>query len=113
MAMPSVRDTRVPAPQTEALINGFVRRVATLPHVREVRLVDDGQEWLLWTLIEAEPFDRSAREPVYQAQLATLQDHPATDVSFCLTNLAEYPDVAVDEMVSTDSRILWTKPELA
>src|SRR5262249_37890011 len=101
MATSSVRGTHVPAPQPEALLNDFVRRVATLPQVREVPLVDSGQEWLLRTLIEAEPFDRSAREPVYQTQLATPQDHPATDVSFCLINLAEYPDVPVDELVPT------------
>jgi hypothetical protein len=96
---------------TEALIAGFVRLVTRLPQVREIRIEEDGQDWRLWTLIQAEPFDRAAREPVYQAQLATLQDHPASNMSFRLVNLAEYPDVGIDELVPTDARPLWAKSE--
>jgi hypothetical protein len=113
MATPSVRDTRILAPQTEALVNGFVRRIATLTQVRQVRLEGDGQAWRLWTLIQAEPFDRSAREPVYQAQFSSLQEHPAANVTFRLVNLAEYPEVAVDELEPTDARLLWPRPDLA
>lgn len=76
---------------THALAERFVELVRSLPQVRRVLLESSRTGTRLWTVIEAEPFDDSQRDPVYEAELRVLQGDEPVGVDFRLVNLAEFP----------------------
>jgi hypothetical protein len=69
--------------------NEFVGRVRELPQARRILLEESDEGSRIWTVIEAEPFARELRNPIYLAELAVLRSHPSAEVGFRLMNLVE------------------------
>ncbi len=93
----------------DALENRFVTRVRGLPQVRQVLLETAAEAPRIWTVIEAEPFDRSQREPVYAAELEALEAFPDVDADFRLVNVSEYGASQADAILPDDADVLWRR----
>ena len=64
----------------------------TIAVVQEVGLTDDTEDGrTIWTIIVAEPFERSARKPIYLAQQKALQSFKHPTIDFRVLNLTEHP----------------------
>jgi hypothetical protein len=74
--------------------------------VRQVRLDLSGREPLIWTVLDAPSFDRSYRDPVYDAEAAAYRSEPAATLDFRLININETGPSAVDELVPRDALLL-------
>lgn len=70
------------------ILRSYVALAEKLPQVRRVVSKRSAAGLAVWTLIEAPPFDRSFRNPVYEAELAALGSSEAS-ISFRLINSAE------------------------
>ncbi len=92
-----------------ALGNRFVTLVQALPHARQVLLEATDEGPRIWTVIEAEPFDRSQREPVYTAEIEALEAHPELDADFRLINLAEYGASRAGDILPDNAEVLWRR----
>lgn len=68
----------------------YVALVASLPQVRQVLLEETALGPRIWTVIEAEPFNRDRRESLYQAELDALEAEPDLSLDFRIINLAEH-----------------------
>ncbi|MGE0540103.1 MAG: hypothetical protein AB7R89_07970 [Dehalococcoidia bacterium] len=76
--------------QLRLLVSEFVRAMRQLPQARAVYLSFADDEPCITTFIDAEPFNRALRNPIYQAQAEVLHAHPGIDVDFRLVNLTEF-----------------------
>jgi hypothetical protein len=76
--------------QLRLLVTEFVRIMRQLPQARAIYLSFPDDEPRITTFIDAEPFDRAFRNPIYQAQADVLRAHPSIDVDFRLVNLTEF-----------------------
>lgn len=101
----SSRRPRVEA--DHALGERFVTLVRALPQARQVLLEAADEGARIWTVIEAEPFDRGQREPVYAAEIAALEAHPDVDADFRLINLAEYGESRAADVLPENAEVLW------
>ena len=90
-----------------ALGNQFAKLVRALPHARQVLLEATDEGPRIWTVIEAKPFDRGQREPMYAAELEALEAHPDVDEDFRLINLAEYGESRVGDILPENAEVLW------
>ncbi len=104
-----------PAHETsfDALVAAFVQQAKRLPQVREILVerVEDADR--IWTVIDAEPFDRSARAPVYAVELAALDAAGTPDVAFRLVNRREYAQCDLGGIVPTDAAVVWSRERVA
>lgn len=93
------------------LVRHFVTAVRALSQTRQVLLEDTEEGPRLWIVIEAEPFERGQREPIYQAQGEALRRFTSVDVSFRLVNISEFGIDRVESLLPSESRVLWRRPE--
>jgi hypothetical protein len=91
-----------------ALQKRFSDLVGALPQARRVLLETTDEGVCLWTVIEARPFDRAQREPVYEAQREVLRSYPF-DVEFRLINLAEYGPTRTSDVLPGDAQVVWAR----
>jgi hypothetical protein len=101
----SSRRPRVEA--DHALGERFVTLVRALPQARQVLLEAAAEGARIWTVIEAEPFDRGQREPVYAAEIEALQAHPDVVADFRLINLTEYGESRAADVLPENAEVLW------
>jgi hypothetical protein len=76
--------------QLRLLVTEFARAMRQLPQARAIYLSFPDDEPRITTFIDAEPFNRAFRNPIYQAQVEVLRTHPGIDVDFRLVNLTEF-----------------------
>jgi hypothetical protein len=88
--MPAISVSDIQPEQLRLLVSEFVRAMRQLPQARAVYLSFADDEPCITTFIDAEPFNRALRNPIYQAQAEVLRAHPGIDVDFRLVNLAEF-----------------------
>jgi len=100
-------------PSFDTVVAAFVRRVTRLPQTCKVLIEHDGQATRIWTIIDAEPFDRSARAPVYAAELATLDEAGGLDVAFRLVNQREYGQGDLSAIVPAEAKVVWSREPVA
>ncbi|MGI8549856.1 MAG: hypothetical protein ACR2PL_03505 [Dehalococcoidia bacterium] len=86
----------------------YVDLARTLPQVRQVLVDECSPSTAIWTVIEAEPFDESQCEPVYQAELEALIAHPDAEVDLHLVNLSEYPGTPAEQLLPTNAQARYT-----
>ena len=67
----------------------YINLVKRIPEVVEVRLADDEEGPMLWTVISAIPFDRAPRNRVYDAQFRVTQRTPNPVTGYRLVNINE------------------------
>jgi len=89
------------------LVEQFAELAFALPQVQRVVLVADDDDLTIWTVIDAEPFDRDQRYPVYGAQARVLRDAECDAVDFRLINVREFGSDAADMMPRAG--ILWER----
>lgn len=70
-------------------------------------LHDSDGDLTIWAVIDATPFDRNQRYPVYAAQAQALRQAFSDSVGFRLVNLREF-DGGTDGVVPND-HILWER----
>jgi hypothetical protein len=101
--------TRPANRDAEMAASKYVELVRALPQVDRVLLERAPSAYWIWTVIRAEPFDDSAREPVYQAELDALQDELKIPVGFRLVNLAEFPPEDHRSVLPTTATVLFQR----
>jgi len=91
----------------------YIEEVKGLRVVREVLLsrCEDDDVSIIWTIIEAPPFDDSLRIPIYEAQLKILKSlKEDTLVDFHVLNLSELlENQSVENIVPPDTDMLWQR----
>jgi hypothetical protein len=68
----------------------YVDLVRSFPQVRRVLVEATPSGPRIWTVIEAEPFDRDQREPLYAAELEATGAAPEMDIDFRIVNVSEH-----------------------
>jgi hypothetical protein len=91
----------------------YIEQVKDLRVVCEVLLsrCEDDDASIIWTIIEAPPFDDSLRLPIYEAQLKILKSIKGDAlVDFHVLNLAELlENQSVENIVPPDTDMLWQR----
>ncbi len=93
------------------LCDAYVREVSELDTVTEVLRVPRGGGWLIWTLMEAPPFEESLRYPVYEVQYRVLSAvEESLPVDFYLLNTSELGESAeLEDVVPAGAQPLWRR----
>ena len=84
----------------------YINLVRMIPEVVEVRLADDEEGPMLWTVISAMPFDRGPRNRVYDAQFRVTQRTPNPVTGFRLVNVNELRGTPDDLIGGT---VVWSR----
>lgn len=87
----------------------FANRVRALPYVDQVLLERDVPR--IWTVIDAEPFERANRDPIYTEELHVLRDHPDQAADFRLINVREYECKVDDQILPREIETVWTRSQ--
>lgn len=70
----------------------YAATVQEIPYVHKVLLEESRNPAYIWTIISAPPFDDTYRRPVYEAEMAILQDARFPLVGFRLLDIQEVDD---------------------
>jgi hypothetical protein len=89
------------------LAEHFAELAFALQQVQRVILVADDGDLTIWTVIDAEPFDRGQRYPVYVAQARALSMTDCDFVDFRLVNLREFGSDAAN--VVPRAEVIWER----
>ncbi len=84
----------------------FAELLTEMPAVRYVGLAGSDRKPCLAVIIEAEPFDRAARYPVYEAYGSMLDAFDGVALDLRLSNAREYEVGAWDDLVPATARDL-------
>jgi hypothetical protein len=87
----------------------LVERLKRLPQVRRVLVETEGGVTRVWTVIEAEPFENSARDPVFDAELQAMIAHPDVEAGFRLLNSREYAGKPLAAYLPPDAALLYER----
>ena len=72
--------------------HAYAAAVQEIPYVHKVLLEESRNPAYIWTIISTPPFDDTYRTPVYEAEMAILQDAHFPLVGFRLLNVREVDD---------------------
>ena len=97
----------------EEATRAYVDLVKDIPEVVQVRLADDDEGKLLWTLIRATPFVDEPRDRVYRAQIAVMQRMDKPFLGFRLINVRELPGEFLDDGDVPIGEVVWSKLGIA
>jgi hypothetical protein len=89
----------------------YARSASELPLVRGVFLICRRSSALIWTVIDGEPHDWSARETVFARQAATRAAYPEMSLDFTTVNPREWPDEVRVEIVPSGAERIWRRGE--
>lgn len=89
-------DRRSPEDRVVQAYVGILSRLGTA-RTMAVEYADDGA--LVWTVIDAEPDDREARQRIYEAELLASDTAPDANVSFRLVNRRDYTPEALSQLL--------------
>ncbi len=106
---PAATDHPQAADERSDLVGHFIDLVRELPQTRQILLEETEEGSRVWTIIETEPFDRSQREPIYQAQGEVLRSHPPADVYFRLVNISEFGTDRIAGALPHGAQTLWVR----
>ena len=87
----------------------YVALVREVAEVVEVRLADEDEGPVLWTIISATPFDDGPRDRVIEAQIETIQGMQVPLMGFRLINRDELSDGFRDEYISGIGMVIWSR----
>jgi len=97
----------------DEVCKAYIEEVKNLDVVRKVLLSspEDENVSIIWTIIDASPFDDSLRIPFYEAQLKILKSlKEDTPLDFHVLNLSELlENQSVEDIVPPDTDILWQR----
>jgi hypothetical protein len=93
------------------LYKAYVEAVSNIDIVQKVLLSQDEEAVIIWTIIDAPPFDDSLRTPIYEAQLRILRAVKGdTLLDFHVLNVSELPrNQYVQEIIPLDFDVLWQR----
>ncbi len=97
------------ADELSGLLGRFVDAVSELPQARQILLEDTEEGPRVWTVIEAEPFDRRHREPIYQTQGELLRNGSSIEVGFRLVNVSEFGADRMASVLPSGAQTLWVR----
>lgn len=88
----------------------FVQAVKSLDYVQMVVADASARDYTrIWTVISAEPFEMTYREPIYEAELEVVKQTDEPVVDFRLINIRE-TDQKVEDILPTEREVLFTRP---
>lgn len=90
-------------------LSRFVAALRAIPEVRRVAVQTDGADLCIRTIIDAPTGDFSARNAVYDAELAAYATAQDIAVDFQLVNIADYPGRTIDEFIPSGSHTIYSK----
>ena len=93
---------------TIALAEKFAGLALALPQVQQVLLEETDEGPTIWTIINAEPFDSSFRDPVYEAEAEALRSVNGGLADFRLLNTREY-ERGVEDLLPTSPSKVWKR----
>ena len=87
----------------------FVELVRELPEVRTVLWDTIGYMPLIWTVLDAAPWDDELADRICEAQAEALNAVLAAHVGFRLVNLAAWDDRQPEDLLPCDAEVLWER----
>ena len=87
----------------------YVALVREISEVVELRLADEDEGPVLWTIISAIPFDDGPRDRVIEAQIETMRGMQLPLMGFRLINREELSDGFRDEYISGIGMAIWSR----
>jgi hypothetical protein len=103
------RVTGIKAPEARVL-RSFVTLVSRLPFVEQVLAVPGYEGVEIWTVIDAEPFEREPRYQVYEAELKATDGEPGAQVLSRLINRREYGEERMAWVLPAQAHFVWRRP---
>ena len=93
----------------EQFINQYIAVIESIPLVKKVYVTESEDICVIWTIIEATPFEDSLRDPIYNAQLEIFRNLPEDlQIDFRIVNLSEFSDdESIDDFLPQNSYISW------
>lgn len=93
------------------LCRAYVEAVSNIDTVQQVLLSQDEEGAIMWTIIDAPPFEDSLRTPIYEAQLRILRAVEGDALlDFHVLNVSELPrNQDVQEIIPPDFNVLWQR----
>lgn len=102
------RRTGIKAPEAKVL-REYVALVSKFSFVEQVLAVPGYEGIEIWTIIDAEPFEREPRYQVYEAELQASDGEPDAMVLLRLINRREYGDEGTESALPTNALIAWRR----
>jgi hypothetical protein len=106
---PRPRRQRMRRPAVTAPIRFLKGILCELPQVRELALDEVDGHPLVMVIIEASPFDFSAREPIFNAEISTAQRFPGSSIEVRIVNREELRRSALADVDLSAHRLLWRR----
>lgn len=90
---------------------GYLESVRDIDIVQAVYLITARETSMLWTIIDAPPFEDSLRQPIYSAQLEVLRKlDRSMVVDFYIINLQELPENKnLASIIPHNAALLWRR----
>jgi hypothetical protein len=92
------------------VLKKFVSLVSGLPFVEQVLAVPGYEGVEIWTIIDAEPFEREPRYQIYEAEFEASVSEADAQVLLRLINRREYGDETMESVLPQHAHVAWRRP---
>lgn len=91
------------------LVREFVKIVSAINIVKKIFLNEDKNIVMIWTIIDAPPFEDILCDPIYEAELKMLRMLKGSiSVDFRLYNINEFhKDISLEQIIPSDAKLVW------
>jgi len=93
------------------LCNAYIEMVSKIEIVKKIYIVDTSNGLLCWTIVDAEPFDSTVLEPIYDAQVKIYRQMESTSaLDFHVLNLSELHDSKeLESVLPPSAKLVWQR----
>ncbi len=93
------------------LCNAYIEMVSKIETVKKIFVVETNNGLLCWTIIDAEPFDSTLREPIYDAQVKIYKEMKEDlALDFHVLNLSELQDKQeLESVLPPGAKLVWQR----
>ncbi len=95
----------------DKLCNAYIEMVSKIEIVKKIYIVDTSNGLLCWTIVDAEPFDSTLLEPIYDAQVKIYKEIKEDLVlDFHVLNLSELHDrQELESILPPSAKLVWQR----
>ena len=95
----------------EKLCNTYIKMVSKIEIVKKIYIVDTSNGLLCWTIVDAEPFDSTVLEPIYDAQVKIYKEiKEDLALDFHVLNLSELHDKQeLESILPPSAKLVWQR----
>lgn len=95
----------------DKLCNAYIEMVSKIEIVKKIYIADTSNGLLCWTIVDAEPFDSTVLEPIYDAQVKIYRQMESTSaLDFHVLNLSELHDKPeLESILTPGANLVWQR----